>query len=473
MTGRLLQAEPVMRVRAALQNGPAAWLVGGVVRDGFLHRTLRDVDLAVQGEPEAVARTVAGRLRGPVFPLSEQFGAWRVLDGDRRFVCDISPLQGATIEEDLRHRDFTVNAMAVPLGGGETIDPHGGRADLEAGRLRVLGAEAYEHDPLRALRLVRLAAELGLQPDAETERLTAAAAPRLSEPSPERVFAELRRTVVAPRVLAGLSLGARLGVLRAVLPELTDLEGVEQSRFHHLDVFDHTMDVLRRLIDLEADLASVFGDLAGPLRKQLDQPLADELTRGQALRLAALFHDVAKPSTRGLRADGKVTFIGHDSAGEDMVGEIFRRLRTSERLRAYVGKLTREHLVLGFMVHRGALDARTVHAYLRRTEPVEVEVTLLSCADRMATRGEGQEPWIAAHLELARELMGPALEWRAHGAPAPLLRGDELARELGIAPGPELGGLLDALEVAVYAGEVTDRRQAVEHARRVRQNRPG
>jgi hypothetical protein len=180
---------------------------------------------------------------------------------------------------------------------------------------------------------------------------------------------------------------------------------------------------------------------------------------------------VAKPVTRGVRADGKITFIGHDSAGEEMVGQIFRRLRTSERLRAYVGKLTREHLVLGFMVRRRPLDARTMHSYLRRTEPVEIEVTLLSCADRMATCGEGQEPWITAHLELAREVMGAALAWRFHGPPAPLLRGDELAQELGMAPGPDLGVLLASLEQAVYAGEVSSREQAVDHARRVRQNR--
>ena len=197
----LLQAEPVTRVRAALRGGPVAWLVGGVVRDDLLGRPLRDVDLAVQGEPEAAARALAGELRGPAFCLSEQFGAWRVLDGDRRFVCDISPLQGATIEEDLGQRDFTVNAMAVPLGGGETIDPHDGRSDLAAGRLRVLGARVYDHDPLRALRLVRLVAELGMAPDADTERLTASAAPRLSEPAPERVFTELRKTIVAPGAL--------------------------------------------------------------------------------------------------------------------------------------------------------------------------------------------------------------------------------------------------------------------------------
>ena len=189
-----------------------------------------------------------------------------MLDADRRFVCDVSPLQGATIEEDLGQRDFTVNAMAVPLAGGPLIDPHGGERDLREGLLRVVGPRAYEDDPLRPLRLVRFAAELGFRADAETERLTPAAAPRLSEPSPERVFAELRRLVMAHGCLAGLDLAERLAVLGAVLPELTALEGIEQSRFHHLDVYDHTIEVLRQLIELEADLPSVFGDLAGPLR---------------------------------------------------------------------------------------------------------------------------------------------------------------------------------------------------------------
>jgi putative nucleotidyltransferase with HDIG domain len=469
---RLEAAEPVRAVRAALADGPPAWLVGGVVRDALLGRALRDVDLAVDGDPEAVARAVARAVRGPAFQLSEEFGSWRAIDGERRFVCDVSRLQGPTIEDDLARRDFSVNAIAVPLAGGEEIDPHGGRADVEARVLRVLGEDAYRSDPLRTLRLARLAAELGFRPDPETERLTEQAAPLLVEPAPERSFAELRRLVVAPGTLAGLELAARLGLLAALLPELTALEGVEQSRFHHLDVFDHTIEVLRRLIELERDLESVFGDLAPRIRAELGKPLADEMTRGEALRLGALFHDVAKPATRGRRADGRVTFIGHDAAGQQMVGEIFRRLRTSERLRTYVAKLTREHLVAGFLVHQRPLSPPAIHSYLRRTQPVEVEVTLLSCADRLATRGADQEPWIAAHLELGRELMAAALEWRATGPPQPRVRGDELARELGIPQGPEIGALLERLEEAAYAGEVTSRDEALALARALRQNAP-
>jgi len=452
-----------------------AWIVGGAVRDELLGRPVRDVDVAVPGDPAGPARALAERLGGPVFRLSEAFGAWRVIDRRAGRIYDLSPLQGETIEEDLRRRDFTVNAMARPVEladltaprrAGLLLDPLGGRSDLEAGILRVLGAEAYESDPLRPLRLARFTAELGFSPEPETERLTRAAAPRVAEAAGERVYAELRRLVIADGVLAGLAVADRLALLRSVLPELADLHEVEQSRYHHLDVYDHTVEVLARLIELEERLEEVFAESdARRLRSLLERPLADELTHAQALRFGAMLHDVGKPATREVRPDGRVTFIGHDALGERMVRAICRRLRTSERFSRFVEALTRHHLVLGFLVHERPLGRRGRYRYLTRTSPVEVEVTLLSCADRLATRGRKADEATAAHLALGAELMTAALEWREHGPPRLPIRGDELARELGIGSGPELGQLIAELREAAYAGEIQDREQAVEAAR--------
>ena len=468
---RLAEAEAVRAARAALGDpAEGVWLVGGAVRDALLERPLVDLDLAVAGDPERVARALGRAVGGPAFPLSEEFGAWRTIDRRGGHCYDVSPLQGATIEDDLGKRDFTINAIAVPLAGGDPIDPSGGIADLEARVLRVLGAAAYEADPLRPLRLVRLHAELGLRPDPETERLTREAAPMLDRPSPERVFAELRRLVLAAGVVPALELAERLGVLAAVLPEIAALRGVEQSRFHHLDVYEHTLEVLRRQVELEGRLDELFGDLTPRLRAVLHEPLADEMTRLEALRLGALFHDVAKPDTRGVRPDGRITFIGHDSEGQEKVGRIFRRLRTSERLRTFVGGLVRHHLVLGFLVKERPLGPAAVYAYLKHCEPVEVEVTVLSCADRLATRGDNADRAIAAHLDLARELMGPALDWRSSGPPRPPVRGDELARALELEPGPLLGELLARLEEATYTGEIGTREEALALARSLRED---
>jgi putative nucleotidyltransferase with HDIG domain len=444
--------------------------VGGALRDALLAPgTFADLDLAVAGTDAAqAARAIARAVRRPAFPLSEAFGAWRVI-GDG-WLCDITPLQGERIEDDLALRDFTVNAMALPLFGGGLVDPFEGARDLAAGVLRMVGPDAYERDRLRPLRLIRFATELEFEVEPRTAAATREWGPRVTEAAGERIYAELRRIVTSPRAAAGIDLASDLGVLGAVLPELERLRGMEQSQFHHLDVYEHTMEVLKRLIEIDADLAHYFPADASALRAVLDGPLADELTRAQALRFAALLHDIGKPETRAFTDTGRVTFIGHDSVGAEMVRAICMRLRTSERVREFIAQITRHHLVLGFLVHRRPLSRRTIYRYLKLCSPVEVEVTLLTCADRMATRGKNAEAAIEAHLDLARELMTAALRWRRDGPPRPPLRGDELARALGIVPGPEVGRLLAELEEASYAGEVTSADQAVEYARRLREN---
>jgi putative nucleotidyltransferase with HDIG domain len=472
----LRDAPPVAVAREALR-GRSAWLVGGAVRDALLDRPVRDVDIAVEGSPAEAARAVGRAARGPAFPLSEEFGAWRAIGAGGDWVCDLSPLQGNTIEVDLGLRDFTINAMAVALDDGDPpIDPHGGLPDLEQRVLRVLGGPAledssYSRDPLRPLRLARLATELGFVPEPETERLTREAAPGVTAAAPERVFAELRRLVVAERVLEGLALADRLGLVVAVLPELAALHGVEQSHFHHLDVHGHTIEVLRQLIELERNPAAAFGaELAERVDAHLSRPLADELTHWQALRFAALLHDVGKPATRDTLPGGRVTFIGHDSLGARLVEDVTRRLRTSGELRGYLAAITRYHLVLGFMVHERPLSRAAVYRYLTTCEPVAIEVTVLSCADRLATRGRRADAAIAAHLDLARELLAEALAWREQGPPRAPVRGDELAAELGIATGPEIGALLHRLEEARFTGEAGTREEALALARRLRDN---
>jgi UTP:GlnB (protein PII) uridylyltransferase len=271
----------------------------------------------------------------------------------------------------------------------------------------------------------------------------------------------------APR---GIGLLADVGALGAVLPEIAALDGVEQNRYHDRDVLGHTLEVLAEAIALERHPTVVFGPENAPaLRDVLAEALADGLSRGMGLRWGALLHDAAKPATRVMRDDGEVGgFPGHDVQGADLAREVLTRLRASEKLRAHVAALTRHHLRLGFLVHSRPLDARDLYAYLTATEPVEVDVTLLSVADRLATRGRKADEAIAVHLELAREVLPAVLAWRAAGGrPAPLVRGDALARRLGVTPGPELGRVLGALSEAQYAGEVTTEEQALELARRL------
>ena len=260
-------------------------------------------------------------------------------------------------------------------------------------------------DPLRTLRAVRFSVELGFAIEPATRAAVQEHAAAIAGVSPERVFAELKRVVAAPRVRDGLELMDATGLLAAVLPELTALRGVEQSVYHHADVLGHTLEVLDAVVAMEADpaAAGLGGELEAPVAALLAEPLANELTRGTGLRLAALLHDAAKPQTRDVLPTGRVTFVGHDSEGAELARAVLRRLRASERLAGYVAGLTRHHLDLGFLVHERPLSRRTIWRYLAATAPNSADVTLLTVADRLATRGRKAEPAIAAHLELARD----------------------------------------------------------------------
>jgi poly(A) polymerase len=455
-------ADPLQAL-AQIVDQPA-WLVGGAVRDRLLERPTDDYDVALAGEARPAARALARAANAHAFALSQAFGVWRVVAHDRRWQVDILPLVGGSLETDLAGRDFTINAIAEPLDGGGYVDPFGGLEDLRTGRLRMVSAGAFVEDPLRALRLARLACELGFEAEAETVAAAVASAPALAQVAPERVFSELKRILSAERALRGLEVMDAVGATEVILPELSRMRGVEQSVYHHLDVYEHTQLVLAGAIQLERCPQEWLGEHAEAVTRFLAEPLANELTRGQALRFGALLHDVAKPSTRAVTPEGRVTFVGHDVAGAEMAAAILTRLRASERLREHVAALTRHHLRLGFLVHDVPLGRRAIYRYLRACEPVAVDVTLLSIADRLATRGKVAQDAIARHLALARELLGEALAWRLE-RPRPPVRGDELARAVGLPPGQELGRILAELEEAAFAGEISSPAAAIERAR--------
>jgi tRNA nucleotidyltransferase/poly(A) polymerase len=190
-------------------GGEEAWFVGGAVRDELLGRPIVDVDVVCR-EPERAARAYADRAGGAPFPLSAAHESWRVVLDDRR-TMDFTPVHGS-IESDLARRDFTINAIAVPVVGGEPVDPSGGREDLELRLVRAVSESVFEDDPLRLVRAVRLERELGFRLAALTEELVRAQAALVERAAGERVLAELERLDAGGyRRLDELGLLAHLG----------------------------------------------------------------------------------------------------------------------------------------------------------------------------------------------------------------------------------------------------------------------
>jgi tRNA nucleotidyltransferase/poly(A) polymerase len=214
--------------------GKDAWVVGGAVRDELLGRELVDLDIVVR-DPKRAARAYARRSGGAPFPLSERHGAWRVaLDGGR--TVDFTPLPGS-VEDDLATRDFTINAIARPLAGGDAVDPFGGQEDLAARRLRAVRESVFADDPLRLLRAVRLEDELDVRLDEPTEALVREQAALVASPAGERILAELRR--LSPGGYRRLD---ELGLLEPLGGSITDrLDRVDSPDYRLVAVFGEAL----------------------------------------------------------------------------------------------------------------------------------------------------------------------------------------------------------------------------------------
>lgn len=464
---RLDQLAPQRRRLVELLGEDAAastWLVGGVVRDAVLGRPLLDVDLATSAEPRSLARKLADALGGTAFELGDRPGdaapCWRVTvpgvveEGvPAPQQVDVCALRGGSIEPDLAARDFAANAIAVPLSGEAiALDPHDGLGDIDAGVLRMVSATAFDDDPLRLLRAARIAHQLGWSVEDATRDAIRARAARVAEPAGERTFHELRLLLLTREARRGWRLLEGLGLDATLLPELAACRGMAQSRFHHLDVHDHTLAVLDNCEDL---LAATGFWLPLPQEPGL---VADPWTEQQRLEvlLSALCHDLGKPATRTERPGGGVGFVGHDAVGREIVDGIAARWRWSSAMRRRVGHLVATHLALGFLLHtdRGPRERWRLR---RRFGDVTAEAVVLSVGDRLATSGlDDRRRWMRAHLELAREVWADHWRERRDGVPAPLLDGTEVAAAAGIDPGPALGQLVERLAEAQAVGEVTD-----------------
>ncbi|MBN1321563.1 MAG: CCA tRNA nucleotidyltransferase [Thermoleophilia bacterium] len=416
------------------------WLVGGSVRDSRLGRCSPDLDIVVADEPAGFAAELAGELRAPWFPLSERHGAYRVMGRDGR--VDVAALRGGDILADMAERDFTINAMAVPVDGDGLIDPFDGASDLQQGRLVAVSERIFADDPLRLMRAARFCHLLGLRPDTALTWALQDQAPLLSRAASERVAAEMVSTLEGGRSVDVLRLWNDLGLLRVVLPELSTPGRLAP-----------TVVMLERLDDLLARVGIWFPAAAGLLGERLARPVDGAVTRPVALRLAGLMHRLSAEEAQAAA----------------------RRLKLSTDLGSLLRTVAKLNSPSDGRDPRGTLSAGPVgspegpvgHAavlFLWEAAPWEPEVICVLAAAGPAPEGEGGEE-SGAVLRRARGLMALWGDRESHGVPRPPLDGDAIMRELGLSGGPLLGRVLREVRLAWEAGEATTYSQAVAVAR--------
>ncbi|MCY4625508.1 MAG: HD domain-containing protein [Chloroflexi bacterium] len=453
--------------------------MGGYVRDALLGHATHDVDLAVHEGAEALAASIAQALGGTPVALNTERGIHRVdgvPTGGATWRVDVSTLQGSGIDDDLRLRDFTVDAIAVPLSdtGGPVsewpiVDPTGGVADLRASVIRMTSPGVLTDDPLRALRSVRIAAQTGFFIDIDTAHAVMEHAPLLANVSAERLREELLTILSLPHVGRSLELLDELGLLDAVLPELAPARGVTQPVEHHWDVFHHTL----HCVDFAEKVLDGGYRASDPAGRHIPWPdwaddyfteeYADGHTRATFLKFACLLHDVAKPETKSVQPNGRVRFLGHPVKGATTARNVLHRLRTSGKAREAVAVMVEHHLRPSQLAQKGDLPtARAVYRYYRDLQDVAVDTLYLSIADYLAARGPELEMdnW-AMHCDRIRYTLD---EGRAQKAPQRrerLLTGHDLMTLFNLPSGPELRPLLEMVQESGLAGEVKTREEAV------------
>ena len=472
----------VEEIRAQLPAAEA-YLVGGAIRDSILGRPVLDIDFSLSGSGVDAAKTVADALGAAYYPLDTDRGIGRVIlvRGKARYTLDFASLRESSIGKDLALRDFTVNAMAIPLQDpAKLIDPMGGRRDTSEGILRACSPHAIADDPVRAIRAIRLATQLGFRIEKETKEGARAGASALGRISAERIRDEFFRILAGRKVAAAVHSLASLGLLRVVLPETAGLDGMEQAEPRRGDVWEHTLRVLEKLEGVVGALAPESGapragDLAmglararlerfqAALVEHLARPLCDERPLRGLLFLAAILHDAAKPETRSVNSLGEVHYLGHEQLGADWALRRSMALRFSNDEADFTSKIVRNHMRPLLLQSSGPVTRRAVFRFFRATGPSGIAVCLLYLADSLAAQRaeDAQENWQAS-VETAHSLLEGYFERPAEMIrPTPLLSGDDLMREFNLTPGPQIGELIDALREAQAAGEVGSREEAV------------
>jgi len=473
--------------RILAKEGIQAYLVGGFVRDALLGRATIDIDIAIDSGAMEIVPDIAAALGGRYVSLDEENGVGRIVLPDSKWQIDFTALQG-DIKQDLGRRDFTVNAMAIELSAAAAksfydkniIDPYRGRDDLERGTVRVVRDTVFKDDAVRLIRAVRIAAELGFSIDGATETLISRQSGLINDVPGERVREELLRLLALPGAGERLAYLDELGLLTALIPELSPAKGVEQPRIHVWDVFEHS---IQTVAAVEFLLREGYWEYAVPevldevpwstrLSEHFDQKISHGSTRRSLLKLAALLHDVAKPRTRTIDDNGRARFLGHPQEGAAEVVGILERLRFSNREIRLVELLVKYHLRPTQMSREAVPTPRAIYRYFRDTGETGIDLLYLSLADHLAARGTtlDRQQW-QEHIQTTTEVLNNYFKEESPSRPPKLVDGHDVMNNFGLSPGPRVGELLEAVHEARAAGEISDRQQALEYIKRLLNNK--
>ena len=417
------------------------YLVGGAVRDCIMGIPNFDVDIVVEGDGIKFAEQLNKNLRADSFVAWDKFGTAQLVIDDIKLEVATArsekydknsrkpTIKPAAIDMDLKRRDFTINTLAISLNKetfGELTDPFNGREDISKKIIRtpLSPEETFNEDPLRMLRAIRFSAQLDFEVQPDLIRAISKEKERLSIVSQERITAELFKILGASEPSIGIVGLLRCELLDMVFPELIPTIGVEQiGRYHHKDVFWHTLEVLDNVAKISDDID---------------------------LRFAALVHDIAKPDTKKFKEGKGWTFHGHEVLGTKMVESIGRRLKLSRKTIKFAKKMTFLHLRPIALVSVEVTDSAVRRLIVNAGD--DVELLMILCRADITTKNPAKVKQYMKNFKLVEEKIAEVLEKDEMKAFQSPVRGEEIMELFGIGEGKFIGLVKSAIEKAILDG---------------------
>jgi len=448
------------------------YIVGGYLRDIILNRRKvnPDIDFCINSKAINFGRALAKKLKAGFVVLDKEHGACRIVKNTKTktYTLDFTDFKGRTLQDDLAHRDFTINTLIVELGTDALIDKHGALKDLKAKTIRVVNKRAFDDDPLRILRAFSFSAMLRFKIDNATLKLAQLRRKKLADVSFERVRDELFKIFDSSSTFETLSQLDKLKILTVILPEIEPMRGVNQGPYHHLDIWMHSLESVRQL---EMLLEKVTDNK--DIQHYLDEVISSDRRRRALIKLGALLHDIGKPKAMR-RREGKLIFHGHERVGADISEGIAKRLKLSNDEWNALRKMIFWHLRPGFMADNEPVSERAKFRYFRDAQNEAVSTLLVSLADQRSTRGrlttrKSREQHERVVAVLLKEFFAKQKEHK----PEKLINGNDLIKELKLQPSPLIGKILRELEELQAIGKIKTKEEAFKAAEKLADRKTG
>lgn len=426
------------------------YLVGGSIRDFFTKKCeFCDRDISIKGA-ENFARKLANKFDATFIELDNENKIYRIVLKDKINFLDISEMQGNSIEDDLKRRDFTINAIAYDLSNEKFIDVTGGLNDLKNKVLRHIDDKNFEEDPLRVLRAFRFYSMTGFEMTEELVKALKKYMPLALVPAKERINYEIMKLFGGDYASSALLKMDELGLLEKIIPQVKEMKNVPPNTHHHLDLFHHVIETVRQI-------EIIYAGLSGFEKEHMDAIDFGGFPRINHLKLAGFLHDIGKYSTWTIEESGRHRFIKHDDVGSKMVVPLLRDLKFSKKQIEYVSCMIKNHIYPSNVIVAPILNEKVMMRYVRKMGENVVDNIILAKADRLSARGvDITEEVINSNINGLNKLLEFYLSKKDSLTPLPkLLDGREIMTLLNIKPSPKLGEIISALNEAQLNGDVT------------------